>query len=243
MTDWRDVYMRRYYTSRLGWRGGTEEFFSLLAGYIKPGSAVLELGAGPDNQASAWLADRAGRLDGLDVDPAVASNPHLESAMVYDGRDWPIADAQYDTVVCNYVLEHVIDPQRLADEVARVLRPGGAFVFRTPNAWNYVSLIARLTPHWVHEKIANRVRALDDEASDPYPTVYRMNTAGSLRRVLGSAGLVEERLYAIEKQPSYGMFHPLAFLTLMLFERFVNASPDLGFLRSNWLGAFLRPAR
>jgi ubiquinone/menaquinone biosynthesis C-methylase UbiE len=40
-------------------------------------------------------------------------------------------DASFDTVIASFVLEHLYDPFSVVDEVARVLRPGGEFLFCT----------------------------------------------------------------------------------------------------------------
>lgn len=42
------------------------------------------------------------------------------------------ADASFDLVVTQDVLEHVLDPERAFAEIARTLRPGGAHVFTVP---------------------------------------------------------------------------------------------------------------
>ncbi|MEX0774370.1 MAG: class I SAM-dependent methyltransferase [Phycisphaeraceae bacterium] len=47
----------------------------------------------------------------------------------------PFADAAFDTVLCNQVLEHVPDPGLLIREVQRVLRPGGTLLLTTPQVW------------------------------------------------------------------------------------------------------------
>lgn len=46
----------------------------------------------------------------------------------------PFADASFDCVICNHVLEHVGSVDRALAEVARVLRPDGRFVCQTPYA-------------------------------------------------------------------------------------------------------------
>ncbi len=52
-----------------------------------------------------------------------------------DALALPFADASFDSVLCNEVLEHVTDPARLFAEAARVLKPGGTLVLSTPQTW------------------------------------------------------------------------------------------------------------
>ena len=52
-----------------------------------------------------------------------------------DALALPFAEASFDSVLCNEVLEHVPEPARLLSEAARVLRPGGTLVLTTPQTW------------------------------------------------------------------------------------------------------------
>jgi SAM-dependent methyltransferase len=187
------------------------------------------------------MAEGFAAMDGLDLDPACRDNDALRAAYVYDGGRFPLDDARYDAVVCNYVMEHVADPAETVSEISRVLRPGGRFVFRTPNRWHYVCLAAAATPHWFHYLVANRLRNLPQEAEDPYPTFYRMNTVRRLRKLFGECGFECCRLRVIEKEPAYGMICPMLFLAFMLYERFVNSVEELSFMRVNILGVFRKP--
>ena len=56
----------------------------------------------------------------------------------------PYADAAFDAVVCVDVLEHVSDLTQVAAQVARVLRPGGVFLYDTINR-NPLSRLATIT--------------------------------------------------------------------------------------------------
>jgi len=49
------------------------------------------------------------------------------------GEELPFADAAFDLVSCCDVLEHVRDLDRVIAETARVLRPGGLYLFDTIN--------------------------------------------------------------------------------------------------------------
>ena len=225
----------KYYYSAPRFVDGTTEFHRLCDRHIRAGSAVLEIGAGPANPTSTHLGQRYD-LTGLDVSGEVMGNPALRRARVYDGRLFPFEPGAFDACVSNYVLEHVEDPSRHFLEVARVLRPGGVYCFRTPNLLHYVAFFARVAPHAVHLKLANRLRGMAEDAREPWPTVYRANTAGKIRRHCGEAGLVAERLEMIEKEPSYGRSSPWLFFPMMLYERLANSGEVFSRFRANILG-------
>ena len=46
------------------------------------------------------------------------------------------ADGEFDVVVCNHVLEHVVDDRTAVAEVARVTAPGGVAVISVPGDWS-----------------------------------------------------------------------------------------------------------
>lgn len=230
--SWQQEYLNRFYNRSKGWVDGTTAFHQICSGAISPGSNILEIGAGPTNPTSAFLAT-LGKLHGVNIDPAASANRHLISSAVIERDHYPFESATFDACVSNYVLEHVEHPDQHLAEVRRVLKLGGVYVFRTPNRFHYVSLIASLTPHWFHELAANRVRGLPLDAHEPYPTFHALNDAESIRVEAQRAGLYVEELQLIEKEPSYGMSSRILFFPLMAYERIVNFTPKLAVLRAN----------
>ena len=57
------------------------------------------------------------------------------AGLVGDVTALPLADATQDLVLCEHVLEHVVDPIAAAKEIERVLRPGGIALIKVP--FNY----------------------------------------------------------------------------------------------------------
>ncbi len=231
-TGWQETYTERFYRRRSGWVDGTTQFHRLCSTVIPRGSVILEVGAGPTNPTSAYLA-AIGELHGLDVDPAVSTNSSLKSARVLGGSRYPYADGSFDACVSNYVVEHLESPGAHLAEVRRTLKRGGAYVFRTPNRRHYVALVSRQAPHWLHVRVANPLRGLPEEAHAPYPTYYRLNDGPSIREEARRAGFTVERLEMVEKEPSYGMASRLLFLLGVAYERVVNSTVRLAFLRAN----------
>jgi SAM-dependent methyltransferase len=52
--------------------------------------------------------------------------------VLYDGHTLPFADGSFDTVMSIQVLEHTPTPQRLVDEMGRVLADGGTLILTAP---------------------------------------------------------------------------------------------------------------
>jgi SAM-dependent methyltransferase len=127
---------------------------------------------------------RCRRVIGVDPDPAVLTNPYLDEAHVI-GADGslPLPDASVDIVCAYAVLEHIDQPKQAVDEVFRVLKPGGWFCAWTPNKWGYVGIGVQLVPNRLHARLVRSAAPRDlREAHDIFPTCYRLNTLGAIRK-------------------------------------------------------------
>jgi len=216
-------------------------FLNRIEACVRPGSAVLDLGAGGGVKFRYDLKSKVapdGQVVGADFDPRVCDNPLLHRGVVLNGERLPFEDNTFDVVFCRYVLEHVADPAMFLAEVLRVLKPGGSFLFLTPNKWHYVALASRCTPHAFHAWY-NRKRGRDE--TDTYPTVYRLNSRSAIRRHFRDAGFREDELVMRECCPNYLMLCSPLFLVGVAFERMVNASRIFAGLRVNILGRFSKP--
>jgi 2-polyprenyl-6-hydroxyphenyl methylase/3-demethylubiquinone-9 3-methyltransferase len=87
------------------------------------------------------MTERGAQVTGIDParEAISAARRHADATGLkigYDvgvGEDLPYNDQSFDAVVCVDVLEHVRDLDQVIREVARVLRPGGHFLFDTIN--------------------------------------------------------------------------------------------------------------
>lgn len=238
--NWREDYFRRFYSARRDWTDGTSEFHELCRRQLGAGANMLEVGSGPSNPTSRFLAT-LGTLHGVDVTPELLDNDALARAWVFSDDAYPVEDEVYDAAVSNWVVEHIDNPATHLREVARVLKPGGAYVFRTPNIYHYVTGISALTPHWFHRLVANAVRGKAGEAHEPYPTVYAMNSESAVERHAVEAGFLVAHIELVEKEPSYMAFSRLAFLLGVGYERLVNSSHALRSLRSAMFVVLRKP--
>jgi SAM-dependent methyltransferase len=222
---------------------GTLVFYDEVRRHLTPESRVLNLGAGPATGSSIrTLRGEVAEVVGADIDPCVLSNSEMDRAVLIKDGLLPLEDAYFDLIVSDYVFEHVEDPIQFLGEASRVLKPGGSLMFRTPNAIHYVALISAVTPHRVHGMIAHRARANPDDAHEPYPTRYRMNTVARLRDQGRKVGLGRLEVRYVEMEPSYLRFNAAAFLVGAAYERLVNSTRLLAPLRANLFGRFVKTA-
>jgi SAM-dependent methyltransferase len=72
---------------------------------------------------------------GLDIDSEITRRRGIADVL-YDGGKFPFADARFEAVLCNQVLEHVFNPDEFVSELARVLAPGGRLLLTVPFIWD-----------------------------------------------------------------------------------------------------------
>ncbi len=215
-------------------------FRQMIYEAIGPQSCVLDAGAGAGEIFQYELKDKVKEVVGVDLDHRVESNPQLHRGIYANLKNIPVEDNYFDLVFCRYVLEHIEKPQEFLQEICRILKPGGCFLFLTPNKWHYVSIASSLTPKWFHNWY-NRLRGRQEE--DTFPTVYHLNSKSHIRRQFRLAGLEERKLIFRECCPNYLTFSTLTFLLGVAYERLVNCSGLLASLRVNILGCFDKPTK
>jgi ubiquinone/menaquinone biosynthesis C-methylase UbiE len=206
--DQQNAYRARYAARHPGWRPATHVYEALIRERLRPGQHVLDLGCGRGGTLEQLGAAVAHPL-GLDPDHrslAEHRQPDLPR-MVATADAIPLATASVDLVLSSWVLEHLPDPAQTFREVARVLRPGGAFIFLTPGANSPAALLNR-TLHPLQQRL---VPLLYGRAEvDAFPVVYRANTHRRIEALARAAGLTLDTFRAIQ-DPTYFAFHPLIF--------------------------------
>ena len=102
---------------------------------LKPGETVLDLGsgAGLDAIIASWLVGAGGRVIGVDLNPSMCHKAQANLAATgasmecHEGQmeDIPLPDASADVVISNGVVNLSFRKRRVAEEMFRVLEPGG----------------------------------------------------------------------------------------------------------------------
>lgn len=207
-----------------------------VARRLRPEHALLDAGCGRTAPVLKKYAGQAQRLIGVDlVEFDRAAAPGIE---LIAGNLGSIAlpDACVDIIMARSVMEHIDDPATVYQEMWRLLRPGGHFIFLTANLWDYVSLIAWLVPNRLHPWVVSKTEGR--EQHDVFPIRYRTNTRGAVQRFARRAGFEVTTFRYLGQYPAYFMFNGALFFLATGYEKLISRFDALAALRG-WIFAVL----
>ncbi|MDD3642221.1 MAG: methyltransferase domain-containing protein, partial [Candidatus Krumholzibacteria bacterium] len=109
---------------------------------IEPCDLFVDLGCG-EGYLTRPLSSRAGLGVGIDFSSGALGvfrsrpsfDPRRLGLVLAAGDAIPLPDGSVDRVLCNHVLEHVLDDAAVIREIGRVLRPGGRALIGVPLAY------------------------------------------------------------------------------------------------------------
>jgi len=131
----------------------------------------------------------------------------------------PFSPDSFDVISCTWVLEHLKNPKRVFREFARVLCPDGILLFLAPNAHNYVTLMSRSVPNWLHELMIHALYNRDRGFT--FPVYYRANTKSVLDDSLGRLNFVCE-CFQYVGDPTYIAFNEPLYRLGVALERLTD---------------------
>jgi ubiquinone/menaquinone biosynthesis C-methylase UbiE len=212
----------------------------LIRKYLQPGQKVLDAGCGRYMRFCKDLSGMA-ELVGIDLETTLETdNRRAPFGVRGDIARLPFPNGHFDMVISRSVVEHLPDPPEVFREFSRVLRPGGKVVIITPNKYDYVSVIAALTPYKIHRFLVSKIFQVPED--DVFPTLYRANTVSAVRKAFRLAGMVPKEIRTINHYPAYLMFSPMLFRLGIFYERLTSLKP-FGALRGSIICAFEKPAK
>lgn len=103
------------------------EFISKAASTLPESAVVLDAGAGNCPYKPLFQHVKYEAADFCEADMRYASMDY-----VCDLASIPVADNRYDFILCSQVLEHVPEPEKVLEELYRVLKPGGELFLSVP---------------------------------------------------------------------------------------------------------------
>ena len=159
----------------------------------QPGQTVLELAAGPGETGFLTLPRLlpGGRLVSTDAAPEMIDVARRRAGelgltdvrfAVEDAAQLTFPDASFDGILCRFGLMLVPEMERVAGEIARVLRPGGRAVLA-------VWASSRLNPWMTATGRAAIELGLSEPPDKDAPGPFRLADADRLRQVVESGGL------------------------------------------------------
>jgi len=116
-----------FFLARRGLYNAMREYAPLLHGRL------LDVGCGTKpyrdlcQQATHYIGVELGKQE---------NRAHKAADIFYDGNVLPFADATFDSILCNQVLEHIFEPTMFLNEIHRVLKPGGILLLTVPFVWD-----------------------------------------------------------------------------------------------------------
>lgn len=147
------------------------------------GKSVLDLGAG--SGALCQKLDAAGyQVDACDMFPELFQCPGIECRKADVHEPLPYESNRFDSVVAVEVVEHLESHLGLFEEVQRILKPGGSFIFSTPNISSLKSRFRFLLTGYFYSH-----GPLDPTVHDPVSQHIAAFTPDRYQFVLARSGL------------------------------------------------------
>ncbi len=119
------------------WFAGKRTLFKRLLRerLAKPGLRILDVGSGTgavpqDFSQFGWICATDRSVDAM----RFAQQKNVTRTAVCDATALPFADGSMDLILAFDIIEHVEDDRGMVEELARVLKPGGAAAIHVP-AW------------------------------------------------------------------------------------------------------------
>jgi SAM-dependent methyltransferase len=174
---------------------------------VEPGMRALDVGCGP----GALTAALAGRLGAPNVDAVDPSEPFVQACRarlaevnvsVGAAETLPFADATFDAVLSQLVVNFMQDARAGVREMARVTRPGGVVA---SCVWDYAGEMTLLRAFWDSARDVDPARgAAADEG-----VVMRWCSEGELAELWRAAGLRDVRVDSLVVTAAYSDFEDL----------------------------------
>jgi 2-polyprenyl-3-methyl-5-hydroxy-6-metoxy-1,4-benzoquinol methylase len=211
---------------------------------MAPGVRWLDLGCGHQVFAE-WMSSeeteviaRAALFVGVDVDvPGLQAHRNLKNPVLGSLTSLPFSDGAFELVTANMVVEHLDQPQIVLNEIRRILRPGGRFIFHTPNVRCFSIRIASWLPQFLKNIL---IRFLEGRREhDVFKTFYRMNTPEAVEELGQEADFRIDGVRLVTSSAATVMLGPIVLIELLALR--ILGHPYFARWRSNIIATLVKP--
>ncbi|WP_350333857.1 class I SAM-dependent methyltransferase [Coralliovum pocilloporae] len=198
------------FVSELG--DGVAEWLAPVAG-----ERILDIGCG-DGALTEELSKSGATLVGFEQAPDFAASARARGLTVHEGDAHKLPfSAEFDAVFSNAALHWMLDPQAVADGIAKALKPGGRFVAEFGGHGNVAAIVTAM-------RAVCRYRQGDEALACP----WYFPSPDAYARVLERAGFAVRRITLIPRPTPLptGMAAWLSVFRQPFFDQFGEGRED-----------------
>lgn len=123
-----------------------------ITSLIKPTDIVLDVGffgqakkSNDTNWPHRIIKERAKEIYGVDIIPYPAESPEEQRRYFVQSAESFEIQMKFDVITALDLIEHLPNPGLFLDSCKRHLKPNGRLILTTPNAFNFFSIIEKMT--------------------------------------------------------------------------------------------------
>lgn len=214
-----DFYRKKYQELNQDWQDSQSLYLELIKKQVNCKSKILDLGCG-HSTLLAEIYKITPYSYGIDPDPeSLKKNTMVKMIKNAYAHEIPFESNFFDLVVSTWTLEHIEKARESLAEIYRVLKPGGKFIFLTPNKWNYVVILIRLIPNKLHDFFTKKLYGRGE--GDTFPVRYKLNSKRQLIQLATELGFSQKQII-FNGDPSYISFNSILFKLSLLIEKLLK---------------------
>lgn len=111
---------------------------------------ILDIGCGEGGILISFARNTNNKVYGIDIDKdrinrvnlRVKENKCHANISIQDGLNTNFKSNYFDLIICNDVVEHVLNPQTLIKEIYRILKPAGILSITAPNKYSPFQILS-----------------------------------------------------------------------------------------------------
>ena len=217
--DRQERFRQRYKTIKPGYRPALEVYKAWADALVTEETLLLDIGCGEANLVDDYVG-KAKLMVGIDryIQP-IRKTIEIENVVEGDIAALPFASESFSLITCSWVLEHLERPERVFAAIGRVLKPGGCFLFITPNIHHFLIRARRFIPNQISTPVVDAMYGRGEDYI--FQTYYRANSRAAIDQKLLPLGF-ENVQFEYVSDPSYLAFNRPLFRLSVLVERVID---------------------